>query len=187
MSRDTQSWPPTLSTFHCMYLLTVAHVRQRLVSFHLWFPPFPPFPPFPLFPLFLRFSVTPKLRTSKTPSPHYAVTQLRSHFIALFLCFFATSFSFSFISSPFYLFVSPLFRNSGTPILRFSDSPVLRFSSSPEFWSYGELFNLHFFTFFTFINGLMVVSFFASVISVPRDPVFQGPLFHRPWHVCKYI
>ena len=88
--------------------------------------------------------------------------------------------SFSFSLSFLLLFIYLFLRFSRTPELRNSDSPILRFSGSLEFRSYGELFNLHFFTFFTFINGLMVVSFFTSIISIPRDPVSQGPLFHRP-------
>ena len=147
-----------------MYLLTVAHLRQRLVSFHLWFPPFPPFPPF------LRSSETPKLRHPTTQSHHYAVTSSLRFSVSLLLRFPSLFHFFSFLFICFSAFLE----------LRNSDTPILQFSGSLEFRSYGELFNLHFFTFFTFINGLMVVSFFASIISVPRDPVSQGPLFHRP-------
>ena len=32
LSGDTQSWPPTLSTLHCTYLCTIAHLRRRLVN-----------------------------------------------------------------------------------------------------------------------------------------------------------
>ena len=178
---DPQLYPPSIV---CTSSPSLTSDKDWLVSIS-GFLRFLRFLLFLCFLCFLRFSVSPFLWNSVTPLRSHTTTQSLHRSVSLFLCYLV--FLLSFISSPFYLFVSPLFRNSGTPILWFFDSPVLRFSGSPEFRSYGELFNLHFFTSFTFINGLMVVSFFASVISVPRDPVSQGPLFHRPWHVCKYI
>ena len=172
MSRDTQSYPQLCPpSIVCTSSPSLTSDKDWLVSIS----GFLRFLRFLLFLHFLHFSISPFLRFSVPPKLRHPTTQSLHRSVSLFLCYFV--FLLSFISSPFYLFFSPLFRNSGTPILRFSDSPVLRFS---KFQSYGELFNLHFFTFFTLINGLMVVSFFASVISVPRDPVSQGPLFHRP-------
>ena len=62
LSRDTQSWPPTLSTLHCTYLHTVTHLWQRPVDSPL-----------------LWFSDFPKLQNSRTPKPCYASTSLHCY------------------------------------------------------------------------------------------------------------
>ena len=131
--------------------------------------------------LFLHFSIfpispfSPFLRSSVTLLHSPLCSSLRSHFVTLFLCFSATSFP-SFLSSFSSLFICFF----TFPKLQFSNSPILWFSGSLEFQSYRELFNLYLFTSSNFINGLIVVSLYAPFISIPRDPVFQGPLFHCP-------
>ena len=148
-----------------MYLLTVAHLRQRLVSFHLWFPPFPLFPPFPSFPPFPPF-----LRSSVPPKLHHPTTQSLHRSVSLFLCYFV--FLLSFISSPFYLFVSPLFQNSGTPELRYSDTPILRLSGSPVLRNSGVMENS---LIFTSSLSLLLLMFFLRF----RYQRSQGPCVSR--------
>ena len=115
---------------------------------------------FPLFP--------PKLHHSAVQRHHYTV-----HYTVTLLLHFSVSLFFISLSLSLLLFFVYLF-------LHISGTPVLQFSGSLEFWSYRELFNLYFFTFSTFINGLVVVSLFTPFISIPRIPgtlCFKDPCF----------
>ena len=64
LSGDTQSWPPTLSTLHCTYLRTIAHLRHRLVNSD---------PPIlqSSAPLLLLVSASPVAWTEKKPKPDW--------------------------------------------------------------------------------------------------------------------